>query len=264
MYFTISALLIFSLLLGLLVEYSNSIKVRKQASNNKINARLQSIIARGQHLLNGCSSLPLTPLSSIICLERILKALNALIKTNCTQSRLDLKAELESKLNQFRKLAAMRDNFYALLTIPDAEKELLMMAKHCMTLVMTLKVEQSKNYLSVTDVQKELEQLDILATRLKSSILNIQAIRALDCKLYDKSYALNEKAIALLEQIKSTDNAIINVINTTIDKFKLINDGISGVIEVNSHDFYEKYRNDVQHEEKNIHERSDGLEKLTL
>jgi hypothetical protein len=257
-YLTISVLVVLSLLLGVLVEFMKSIKERKWVDKNKKYVKLQQIVTRGQRLLQGCMSLSLTAVSSIVCLERNLTALNALIKIKRTENRLEAKAEIESKLLHFRQLSPAEDNFYALLSIPHNETELRAILNHSMMLMMTLKADQFKGYVNVADVQEELDQLDILTTRLKSSIFHIQARQALDNKMYHESGVLNENSLALLTNIKSTDEAIISLINEKIDVIKLFNEGVAGVVEAKNHDFHDKFKKQSEGQENNV--LSDGLD----
>lgn len=258
MYLTISVLVVLSLLLGVLVEFMKSIKERTWIENNKKYVKLQSVVKRVQRLLHGCMSLSLTAVSSIVCLERNLTALNGLIKIKRTENRLEAKAEIESKLLHFRQLPPAEDNFYALLTIPHDETELRAILNHSMMLMMTLKADQFKGYVNVAEVQKELDQLDILTTRLKSSIFDIQARQALENKRYHESGVLNENSLALLTNIKSTDEAIISLINEKIDVIKLFNEGVAGVVEAKNHDFHDKFINQSEGQENNV--LSDGLD----
>jgi hypothetical protein len=168
------------------------------------------------------------------------------------------KAEIESKLLHFRQLPPAEDNFYALLSIPHNETELRAILNHSMMLMMTLKADQFKGYVNVADVQEELDQLDILTTRLKSSIFHIQARQALDNKMYHESGVLNENSLALLTNIKSTDEAIISLINEKIDVIKLFNEGVAGVVEAKNHDFHDKFKKQSEGQENNV--LSDGLD----
>lgn len=262
----ISILVVASLILGMLFDYVMTLNEQNQIKNNKKKVRLQAILFRGKKLLNGSSILPLTATSSVVCLERTLAAIDGLLKLQSTTSRLAIKVDLENKLDKFRALPAIKEHFYALLSVPNTEQEQLIMLKQSMLLVMFLKSKLSKGYSSIgnihADINHELNQLVILNARLKSAAFNLQAMIALESKLYDKGLTLSNKAIALLAEIKCADENVTELVNDTIEEFKLINIGISAVIEEKSHDFYEKYKKDTRQTGNNEDDSSDGLEKI--
>lgn len=250
------SIIVFSLfILGVFVDYVTTKRDKNQADKNKRIVKLQSILYRGQHLLNGRLCLPLTVMSSVVCLQRTLAALNAIIRLESTVHRLEVKADLDKKLANFNSLPATQAHFYSLLALPQNLKEQIRMLKSSALLVMVLKVEQSNCYVSIDSNQAELDQLDILNTRLRSSIYGLQAMEMLEKKSYAKSKALSDKAMALLVVLKCDNEEVTALINEQITALQLINDGIAGVIDEKNHAFYDKFKDEARLQDGN----NDGL-----
>ena len=255
----ILSIIVFALLMfGVFVDYVTTVREKNQASKNKKIARLQSSLSRGQHLLNGRLCLPLTVMSSVVCLERSIAALNALLTLNTTPGRLEAKADLERKLNNFNSLPATQAHFYSLLPLPGLLKEQVNMLKNTSLLSMILKVEQSNGYAAIDAIQDELNQLDILSTRLRSSIYSLQAMQTLEKKNYSKAKALSDKAMALLVTISCDNESVTELVNTQVEELQLVNEGISGVIDEKNHTFYDKFKDEVRQQD----EGGDGLHRV--
>ncbi|MCJ8294708.1 MAG: hypothetical protein MJK15_09910 [Colwellia sp.] len=250
------SIIVFALLLfGIFVDYITTTREKNQADKNKKIVKLQSVFIKGQHLLNGRLCLPLTVLSSVVCLQRSLAALNAIIRLESTVYRLEVKADLDKKLVNFNSLPATQAHFYSLLALPQNLKEQVKILKNSALLVMVLKVEQSNGYVSIDSNQAEVDQLGILNTRLRSSIYGLQAMEMLEKKSYGKSKALSDKAMALLVVLKCDNEEVTTLIDEQIAALQLINDGIAGVIDEKNHTFYDKFKDEARLEDGS----NDGL-----
>jgi len=257
----ITILIFILILLGALVDYVKDRREKQRLKNKKEIIRLQSILFRVKRLLNGISLLPLTAVSTVVCLERILVALNNLIALKSAGNLQEVKADIQRRLANFRAQST-DGHIYSLLPVPYTENEQQAMLKQSLRLAMILKVDQHKGYISVNVIQDELDQLSILKERLMSAIFNKQAMQELERKHYDKALALNNQAITFLLEIKSKDENVVDLINITVDEIQLVNEGIVGVIEEKSHDFYEKHKEEARQSEEDIHEKDDGLGRL--
>jgi len=213
---------------------------------------------RVKRLLNGISLLPLTVVSTIVCLERILVALNNLIALKSAGNLQEVKADIQRRLTNFRAQST-GEYIYSLLSMPSTENELQAMLKQSLQLAMILKVDQHKGYIPANVIQDELDQLSILKERLMSAIFNKHAMQELERKHYDKALSLNNQAITLLLDIKSNDENVVDLINITVKDIQLVNEGVAGVIQEKSHDFYEKHKEEARQPTEDIHERDDGL-----
>ncbi|NQZ26110.1 MAG: hypothetical protein HRT55_07320 [Colwellia sp.] len=244
--FIISIIVFALFMLGIFVDYVTTKREKNQTDKNKRIVKLQSVFFKGQHLLNGRLCLPLTVLSSVVCLQRTLAALNAIIRLESTVHRIEVKADLDKKLANFNSLPATQAHFYSLLALPQNLKEQVKMLKSSALLVMVLKVEQSNGYVSIDSNQAEVDQLDILNTRLRSSIYGLQATEMLEKKSYGKSKALSDKAMALLVVLKCDNEEVTTLIDEQIAALQLINDGIAGVIDEKNHTFYDKFKDEAR------------------
>jgi len=257
----ITILIFILILLGAIVDYVKDRREKQRLKNKKEIIRLQSIMFRVKRLLNGISLLPLTVVSTIVCLERILVALNNLIALKSAGNLQDVKADIQRRLANFR--AQSTDGYiYSLLPMPYTENELQAMLKQSLQLAMILKVDQHKGYIPANVIQDELEQLSILKERLMSAIFNKHAMQALERKHYEKALSLNNQSITILLEIKSNDENVVDLINITVKDIQLVNEGVAGVIQEKSHDFYEKHKEEARLPEEDIHERDDGLGRL--
>jgi len=255
----ISILIFALLLLGILVDYVTNLREKQRVINQNKRVRLQAILFRVQRLLNGRAVLPLTVASAVVCLERTLVALNNLLQLKSTKNLQEVKAEIQHKLTNFRSLPATSEHFYSLLALPNNEQELQAMLKQTMLLTMTLKVDLYKGYIAFDVIQDELEQLSVLKARLTSAITNKHAMQSLENKRYDNAFALNEKAISVLLEIKCINENVVELISVSVEDIQLVNEGISAVIKEKSHGFYEKHKEEARQADENIHEKDDGL-----
>lgn len=250
------SIIVFALfILGIFVDYITTKREKNKSDKNKKIVKLQSIFLKGQHLLNGGLTLPLTVLSSVVCLQRSLAALTAIIRLESTPHRLGVKADLDKKLANFNALPATQAHFYSLLPLAQNHEEQIKMLKNSSLLAMTLKVEQSNGYVSIDSNQDEVNQLEILTSRLKSTIYSQQALDMLEKKSYSKAKALSDKSMALLVAIKCDNENVAALLDGEITALKLINDGITGVIEEKDHTFYDKFKDEARLQE----EAGDGL-----
>jgi hypothetical protein len=261
MTFKISILIFVLLLFGGIVDYVKNRREEQRVKNKKEIIRLQSILFRAKRLLNGISLLPLTVISTIVCLERTLLVINNLIALKSADNLLEVKADIQRRLTNFRAQST-DGHLYSLLSVPYTENEQQAMLKQSLLLAMTLKVDLHKGYMSVNVIQSELDQLSILKERLMSAIFNKHAMQELENKRYDKAFALNNQAITLLLEIKSIDENVVDLINITVEEIKLVNEGIGGVIQEKSHDFYEKHKEETRKSKEEIHESDDGLGRI--
>lgn len=253
--FALSIIVFALLMFGVFVDYVTTVREKKQANKNKKILRLQTALNRGQHLLNGRLSLPLTVTSSIVCLERSLAVLDALITLDSSPRRLEVKTDLTKKLANFNSLDDSQAHFYSLLSLPSNLNDQIKMLKNGSLLTMVLKVEQSNGYVSIDAIQDELSQLDILNTRLRASIWGLQATQLLEKMSYKKAQSLGEQAMSLLVSIKCDNEMVTELIDDQITTLQLVNDGIRGVIEEKDHTFYDKFKDEVRQQD----EAGDGL-----
>ncbi|MCP4324299.1 MAG: hypothetical protein GY787_21060 [Alteromonadales bacterium] len=257
----ISILIFTLLLLGALVDYVKHQREKKRVKDQKEIIRLQSILFRAKRLLNGSSLLPLTVVSTLVCLERILAVLNKLKVLKSSGSLREVEAEIQFRLTNFKALST-DGHLYSLLPIPDTENKQQSMLKQSLLLAMTLKVDLNKGYACANIIQEELDQLAILKERLISSIYHKNAMQKLENKDYERALSLNNKAIELLSKIKCTDENVIDLNNIAMNEIQLINEGLNGVIQEKSHDFYEKHKEEVRQAQEDIHEKDDGLGRM--
>jgi len=235
---------------------------KKRSIVNQKRLRLRAILFRAQRLLNGRSLLPLSVASAIVCLERTLVSLNSLLSLKKGNNEQKMKADIQRRLTNFRSLPSTEEYFYSTLAIPFEYTEQLAMLKQSLLLTMTLKVDQFKGYFSSNVLQDELEQLSILQDRLRASLLNIQAIRELESKKYDKAITLNNQAIKLLAAVESTNESLIDLLKVTIEDIQARNDSIEALSIEKSHDFYKKDEAEALQTTLSIHDADDGLETI--
>ena len=255
-------MLIFAfLIVGAIIDYVKNVREQQQIKNRKERIRLQSIFVRAKFLLNGISLLPLTVVSTVVCLERTLLVLNKLIALKPSENLRAVKVDIQRRLKNFRAQST-DGHLYSLLSVPYTVNEQQAMLKQSILLAMTLKVDLHKGYISANVLQDELDQISILKERLMASILNKQAMQELESKHYDRALALNDQAITLLLKIQSFDENVVDLINITVDEIKLVNEGIGGVIQEKNHDFYEKHKEESRQPQEDIHERDDGLSRI--
>ena len=260
MFVTISIMIVGLFILGVVVDYVTTIRERNLKNKHQKIAKLQMILAKAQRLLNGRTILPLTVISSVVCLKRAQAALKGLIQLENTDKRSTALNEVNKKLIGFNELAPTLPYFYALLAIPSMIDEQARMLKQSMLLVIILKVEHAKGQINVEQLSTEVEQLDILITRLKSAIYIWQATMKLEKKSYAKAQSLSDKSLELLTDINGGNDEVIIIINEEIEKVKLVQLGITGVIEEKNHHFYDKFKGQNDSSNTLENELGDGLD----
>jgi hypothetical protein len=260
MYVTISIILVGLFILGVIVDYVTTVRDRNLKNKQQKIAKLQMILAKAQRLLNGRTLLPLTVISSIVCLKRAQAALKALISISATNKRRFALDEVNKKLAGFNELAQTLPYFYASLELPAQIDDQARMLKQCMLLVIVLKVEHAKGQISVENLNSETEQLDILIFRLKSAVYTSQAVTKLEGKSYAKAQSLSDKALELLSEISCDNEDVKALINEEIEKINLMKLGITGVIDEKNHDFYDKFKGKTDNSKTLANELDDGLD----
>ena len=266
MYLLITVCLIVLFLFGVFLDYLTTLRERNLKDKNRKTVKLQNALAKSQRLLNGRTVLPLSVMSSIVCLERSLIAVRGLINLASTESRIEALKDINKKLNNFKALEPTLPYFYALQEVPTIAEEQARMLKQSMLLVIILKVEHAKGRLSVEELKQEVSQLDILIARLKSTLYSGQAMQYLELKDYLKAQALTDKAIDLLASVLCENSEVKQLIEDDMAKLALLNDGVGGVIDEKSHTFYDKFKGQDQESEppkkesKFFTEDDDGLD----
>lgn len=268
MYLLISVCLIVLFLFGVFYEYISTLRERNNNDKNRKIIKLQNILAKSQRLLNGRTILPLTIRSSIVCLERSHLAITGLMEIEPTPNRLDALKDSDKKLQNFKSLEPTLPFFYATQPLSVAIEEQARMLKQSMMLVILLKVEHTKGRLSVEELQEEVNQLEVLIARLKSSLYSQQAMAQLELKEYPKAQALSEKAMELLQGVSCDNPEVKQLIDDAVDKLTLVNDGITGVIDEKSHTFHDKFKgqdnakNPAEKKSTLFSEQEDGLDRI--
>lgn len=250
MYVLISVSLLVIFVLGVLLDFVRTTRQRSMASRHRKILKFKAIVIKTQRLLNGQAILPLTAVSSIVCLERALIALKALADLERTKKRDGLIASIGKKLENFRALTEAEPYYYALLSIPTDLNELGRILKQAMLLLITLKVEHAKGKLSDEQLEVESHQLDILIIRLKAEIYKHQSMRYVEQKKYAKAQTLNDKAVEILGGIACEHEDVMKSITETIDSINVLNVGVTGVIEEQNHTFYDKFKKEAHEKEE--------------
>ncbi|WP_281560370.1 hypothetical protein [Thalassomonas sp. RHCl1] len=250
MYVLISVTLLVIFVLGVLLDFFRTARQRSMASRHRKILKFKAIVIKTQRLLNGQAILPLTAVSSIVCLERALVALKALADLENTKKRHGLIASMEKKLENFRALTEAEPYYYALLSIPTDLNELGRILKQAMLLMITLKVEHAKGKLSDEQLEVENHQLDILIVRLKAEIYKNQSMRYVEQKKYAKAQALNDKAVEILGGLTCENEEVMKSVTEAIDSINVLNVGVTGVIEEQNHTFYDKFKKEAHEKEE--------------
>jgi len=234
---------------GVLLDFFRTARQRSMASRHRKILKFKAIVIKTQRLLNGQAILPLTAVSSIVCLERALVALKALADLERTTKRQGLIASMEKKLENFRNLTEEEPYFYALMNLPTDLNELGRILKQAMLLTITLKVEHAKGKMSDEQLETENQQLDILIVRLKAEIYKNQSMRYVEQKKYSKAQALNDKAVEILGGVGCDNEEVMKLITEASDSINVLNVGVTGVIEEQNHTFYDKFKKEAQERE---------------
>lgn len=242
MYVILSVVLVIIFVLGIFVEYVASIRRRNLNNKHRKIVKLQFSLAKGQRLLNGRTILPLTVLSSTVCLIRTRDTLNALISIDPLEKRIETLADVNHKIENFLSLPQTLPYFYSRQTIPSLAEDIPRMLKQSMLLINVLKAEHAKGNLSVENLKSEVDQLELLIIRLKASIYKIKALIELDQKNYAKAQGFSDKAMELLNNILCSDGDVVALLEQEIESIHLLNSGILGVIEEKTHIFHDRFK----------------------
>ena len=231
MYVLISVTLISFLIFGIIFDYVSTLRERYKANKSLNITKYQKLTDNGLRILNGRTILPLTVLSSIVCLERTINALTELIKLQPSNHHQETLADINKSLVNFQALPPSHPYFYALLQVPTTISEQVLMLRQSILLAIILNSEHTKGRINVENLRAEVEQLGILNARLKAACLSVQAMQQLEYGGYSKAKIFIDSAMALLQGVDCDNQEVTALLAFEIEKMNMLKDKVDERIE---------------------------------